>query len=415
MTINIAPFQYHVLECEKIALAEHRNVAILYDLPDDITNTQVKMAVLGVFKLFPALNSVFEKTSGEWKAFLVEQDFSTRYSEVECADDENFMEVASQAFHDYNCHLNLSNGPLSRFLLIKKGSERKILFLGNHLIYDQLSLKNIAISMWKLLYNKTAALPQCRFLNWTTEISHYFNNNFNKDIPYWLDTDWGKSAHIPAFKHQDIKPATRISWKYQFSLSSSQVLLSAVGGSVALIDILLAKLNLAVSEFMSSSSLAIELWDNGRESLRDRSSVGPYACFWPLLIEQSSGSLLNTSKNIARIRATTPPKHGYLLGLFKKGDAGVSNLFQKIPSPQFKVNFLGNIPGKRQNMNELSRMARIATRIPIDHSAYSHISIIFSVEDGIVTMNWSHSSAAYSKDYLQQIAKLMTEMPFYSV
>ncbi|WP_171971344.1 condensation domain-containing protein [Serratia marcescens] len=411
MMINIAPFQYSMLENEVISRVGHKNIGIIYALPEDVPEQQVKQAVQGIFELFPALSSTFEKSSGEWQAFLKEHDISSRYGELECDENESFTEATNRILYDYSCHLDVANGPLSRFILIKKGAERKILFIGNHLVYDKLSLRNIEACLWKLLYNKTNALPKCRFLDWTEEVSHYFYNDFHNDIPYWLETDWGQSARVPAFIHQENKPATRANWTQRFSPSASQALLSAVGGSVTLIDLLLAKLNLAVYEFTSSPSLAIELWNNGRDSLKDRSSVGPYASFWPLFIERPSGTLLNIAQDIAGIRSAAPPKYGYLLGKYKKGNARVNELFQHIPSPQFKINFIGHISSSYQSMNKLSRVAKIPSRIPIDHSAYSHISLIFSVEDGIVTMDWSHSSAAYRKEQLQQIAQIMTSMP----
>ncbi|MBC3228687.1 condensation domain-containing protein [Serratia fonticola] len=411
MMINIAPFQYSMLESEIIPQVGHRNIGIIYELPDDVPDQQVKQAVQGIFSLFPSLSSNFENSTGEWRAFLQEQDISTRYLELACGENESFAEAAKRILYDYSCHLDIANGQLSRFILIKKGTARKILFVGNHLVYDKLSLRNIESSLWKLLHNKTGALPICRFLNWTEEVSHYFHHDFHRDIPYWLETDWGKSARIPAFCHQENKVATRANWAHQFSPSASKALLSAVGGSVTLIDLLLAKLNQAVYDFTSSPSLAIDLWDNGRDSLKDRSSVGPYASFWPLFIEKPTRALSNAAQDVARIRSTTPPKYGYLLGKFKKGNSTISERFQSIPSPQFKVNFIGHISSSYKSINKLSRFAKIPSLIPIDHSTYSHISLIFSVEDGIVMMDWSHSSAAYRKEELQQIAHIMTNMP----
>ncbi|OCQ50738.1 Linear gramicidin synthase subunit B [Photorhabdus australis subsp. thailandensis] len=410
MTINIAPFQYYMLECEKIFLARQSNTGILYELPSDVSDLQVKMAALGIFELFPILKSVFKKTSGEWNASLNAKDASLYFSEIECREDEQITETANRIFQDYNDHLNISEGPLAHFVLIKKDMERNLLFIGNHLVYDKLSLRNIESSMWKLLHNKTSILPHCRFLDWTSEVTHYFHHDFHKDIAYWLNTDWNKSAQLPVFQHIETQPATRKSWTVQFSHSASQYLLSSIGTSVTLIDILLAKLNLAVSEFMSSSALSVELWDNGRDSLRDRSSVGPYTSFWPLLINKSSGSLLDEAKNIGQTRATVPPKYGYLLGRFKGRNEHERRLFENIPTPQFKVNFLGHISGTRSSTKKLSRITKLPLCIPIDHLAYSHISIIFSVENGIVTMNWSHSSAAHKEEDLRQIAKIMTDM-----
>ncbi|CAQ82719.1 MULTISPECIES: condensation domain-containing protein [Photorhabdus] len=410
MTINIAPFQYYMLEYEKIFLARQNNAAILYELPSDVSDLQVKIAALGIFELFPALKSVFKKTSGEWHASLNTKDVSLYYSEIECHEDEQITEAANRIFHDYNYHLNISEGPLTHFILIRKDTERNLLFIGNHLVYDKLSLRNIESSMWKLLHNKTAILPHCRFLDWTSEVTHYLHNDFHKDISYWLNTDWNKSAQLPVFQHIETKPATRKSWTVQFSPSASQYLLSSMGTSITLIDILLAKLNLAVSEFMSSSSLSVELWDNGRDSLKDRSSVGPYTSFWPILINKSSGSLLDEAKKIGYTRATVPPKYGYLLGRFKGRSEYERRLFESIPTPQFKVNFLGHISGTRRNTKKLLRITKLPSCIPIDHLAYSHISIIFSVENGIVTMNWSHSSAAHKEEDLKQIAKIMIDM-----
>lgn len=410
MKVNIAPFQYHVLECENIYLAGQRNVAILYEIPADVTDLQVKTAVYGIFRLYPALRIVFEKFAGEWKASLLEQNDITQCSELECTKDETIMEVASRVFHDFNCHLNIANDPLCRFVLIRNKAERKLLFLGNHMVYDMVSLKNIEINMWKLLYNKTSTLPRCRFLDWTAEITDYFNDDFHKDIPYWINTDWDKSVRLPKLTSQDSKPASREMWQYQFSRESSKSLLCSVGSSIHLIDLLLVRLHMAVSEFTSSSAMVVELWDNGRDQLKDRSSVGPYACFWPLFMDPPSGQILSAAKDISHKRATAPSKHGYLLGNCKGGGAvGIRELFQNIPEPQFKIDFMGHFTGVQSNVKQLSRITKIPKLIPVDHSVYSHISLIFSVIDGIITMNWSHSSSAYRKKDLQQIAKIMAK------
>ncbi|MDB6374942.1 condensation domain-containing protein [Photorhabdus bodei] len=411
MKVNIAPLQYCLLENEKVFLARQNNIGIIYELPNDVSDLQVKMAVLGVFDVFPILKSKFNKISGEWNVDFNINDFSLYFSEIECHENKRVMDVAHRVLRNYEYHLNISEGPLVRFLLIKKNMKYNLLFLGNHLVYDKISLRNIESCIWKLLYNKKHSLPNCRFIDWTAEVNHYLHNNFYKDTSYWLNTDWSKSVHLPVFQYIEPEPATRKSWKVQFSHSASQYLLSLIGTSVTLIDLLLAKLNLAVSEFMSSSSsLSVDLWDNGRNFLKDRYSVGPHASFWPILINKSSGSLFESAKKIAQIRATAPPKYGYLLGCFKGRNEHERRLFESIPTPQFKVDFLGHFSGKHSNTKKISRVTKLPSCIPIDHSAYSHISIIFYVENNIITMNWAHSSVAHKEDDLKQIAQIMIDM-----
>ncbi|MBD2816050.1 hypothetical protein ID850_15070 [Xenorhabdus sp. Flor] len=412
MTMNISPLQYFILENKKVLLARQNNTAIIYDLPNGISDFQVKMAVSCVFDIFPVLKSKFNKVYGEWRLDFNINDFSLYFSEIECHENEKIIDVANRAFRDYECHLNISEGPLARFLLIKKNMEYNLVFLGNHLVYDKISLINIESCIWKLLYNKQFDLPKCRFMDWTAEIKHYLHNDFYKDADYWLNTDWSKSVHLPIFQHTESEPATRKSWKVQFSHVASQYLLSLIGSSVTLIDLLLARLNLAVSEFMSfsSSSLSINLADNGRNSLKDRYSVGPHSSFWPILINNPSTSLFESAKKIARTRSTAPPKYGYLLGCFKGRNEHERRLFESIPTPQFTVNFLGHFSGKRNNTKKISRVTKLPSLTPIDHSAYSHISILFYVENNIITMNWAHSSVAHKEDDLKLIAQIMINM-----
>ncbi|WP_131002683.1 condensation domain-containing protein [Klebsiella variicola] len=411
MKVDVTPFQYHVLNCEKIYLAGQRNIAILYDLPRDVNELQIKLAALNIFKLFPVLNTTFVKFEDDWKGVLGEYNEAVRYLEIECSIEESIMEVASKLFHSHNMSLNISKGPLSFFALIKKKGGKNLLFIGNHMTYDMISLQIIESTFFRLLYGKTNMFPQCNYLEWAKQISIYFEETFPNDIPRWIEQNWEDTTRIPVLDNQAPSSATQERWKYLFPLSVSQYYLSLVGGGVQLIDILLVRLHQAVCAFTSASDMVVELWDNGRESLRYRHSVGPFATFWPFLMEYPSGELLDSAKRVAAKRTAAPSKHGFLLGCFKRNRTNAIKFFQNVPEPQFKIDFTGYFTSEVRNLNKLKRIAKVKKLIPVDHSSYTHISLVFSVVDGIINMDWSHSSFAYQKRYLQEIARYMTTSP----
>ena len=232
----------------------------------------------------------------------------------------------------YQASLSIENGVLFRAVYFDCApAEGRLLLIFHHLVVDGMSwrvlLSELEQMYQALVSEKTIATPKmdASYQQWGRFLQDYLRSaNLAKEKNYWLEQLTGKLKPIPTEHTGDVDQSRANSRQKTFALSPAltQDLLKRCNQAyqTQVNDLLLTAVWLAMSAWMGSTRVRLDLEGHGREDLGQGfdlgSTVGWFTSVFPVLLESKRPNSLEDSIMEIKESLRKIPNKGIGFGLF---------------------------------------------------------------------------------------------------
>ncbi|WP_454382548.1 amino acid adenylation domain-containing protein [Streptococcus sp. Marseille-Q7156] len=293
---------------------EHYNQAVSIEL-DEIYPEKIKQAVDIVVKTHDILRTIVRKVNGVMKLYIRNVEEKPLYSYLEEDIDKGRLDEIQETF-------NLFNGPLFKVIVQRK--EKRMIFIGHHLIVDAISW-GIIITDFLDAYNAVCSElvpviqpPTTPFAAVADMISDRIERGYySNEKAYWYKNIkniepllFSKNKSVLSFDVVGRKEFTVIKsisnleqWCDKSNLSVESVLLTALARGY--------KKNVDFKKYKQSHIMSVLMESHGRmfgETLRLERTVGWFTVFYPLNVVATDNSFIDDVARNCHVLETVPSK-----------------------------------------------------------------------------------------------------------
>ncbi|WP_344813462.1 non-ribosomal peptide synthase/polyketide synthase, partial [Chitinophaga oryziterrae] len=354
---GLLPIQQWFFESQP-EMVSHFNQAVLLNIPKTINIEILQHATEQLVKIHESLRFIYHKRAADWEQEYGHRPVETVLLDLADMNGHGFALAIEQHLQAYQESLDISNGNLFRFVLIKTPSvmdANRLFIVIHHLLVDGVSWRIILDDLENMLrtsLNGTVNLPvvnNATYRDWFDALSSYgkgLSGQSQKD--YWqkitgyytpLFTDKAGAGIVLSKDVDNCIEKLDPSWTRNL-LQNIQT-----AYSTEINDILLCVLAKTMHEFTGNEHLVIGLEGHGREALNMETdpshTVGWFTSMYPVLLEYTDDMELSDGISATKEQLRCIPDKG--IGY------GVLRYLEKIPALQGKLpwdltfNYLGQL------------------------------------------------------------------------
>ena len=423
--VPLTPIQQWFFEMN-MTKSHHFNQSMFFEVTHDLTSEFLEQIVQQLLITHDVLRLRFTQEGNVWRQEYTVAEKNLLFATEDLSkllSYEQEMTLESLAAK-YQSSLNLSEGPLARFILFDLGSEtNRLLIIIHHLVVDGVSwrilLDDLHTAYQQLKEGQPVKLPPktSSFKLWGEKLMVYANSNQVKnELNYWLDDPMFTLISLPIDYPYDKERNTSASCDnvlVSLNREYTTELLHDVPKvyNTQINDILLTALLLAFGQWTGKKTLSIELEGHGREELFEdvdmSRTVGWFTALYPTVLGvQNNYDLGNAIKSIKEQLRQIPNK-GLGFGLLKylNRDDEIRSKLYSLPQPEISFNYLGQFD---------TVFSKAPIIKPAKESAGSDSTLLGKrnhllnmnglITDGVLKMNWTYSGNVHKKETIEQLA-----------
>ncbi len=330
----LTPVQRWFFETQSDA-PHYWNQAFLFDVPPDFDTAHAGVAARAVVRHHDAFGARFERVGDAWATAPSSHDDDVFVERVDLA---NVSPALLPVMIESVCSvaqasLDIANGPLLRLVHIALGSERagRFLIAVHHLVVDGVSW-SVLIEDFERAYRaaqrgESAVLPAKTdtFAQWAHRLQTFARSAaVAAQCAYWNDVATSPSLPVPldrgSREHELAATAQTVSAR--LTAAETNALLGPVPAAYGcrINDVLLAALASALTAWLGSGSLVVDLEGHGREDVIDGIDVGRtigwFTTIFPVRLELGHATPLSALRSLAP-RLDAIPQRGLGYGLLR--------------------------------------------------------------------------------------------------
>ncbi len=359
--VPLTPIQHWFFE-QELPERHHWNQSILLQVRQPLEPNLLEKAVQQLLQHHDALRLRFTQQADGWQQINAEGVSEVPFSLIDLSE-LNGKEQATaiaEATAKLQASLNLSTGPLLRVAYFKLGTQPDRLFWAiHHLAVDGVSwrilLEDMQLAYHQLWRGETVQLPlkTTSFQQWSQQLTEYAQSaSLWQDFQDWLAKSWKPTMRLPIdHVHGSNTAASARKISVKLDAAETQTLLQEVPKAyrTKIHEILLTALAEALSPWLNSRTVLIDLESHGREDLIpgiDLSrTVGWFTALFPVSIDLGHSEDLSDRIKSIKEQLRHIPQQGLSYGLLRSlsHDSVVRETMQTLPQAEIVFNYLGQL------------------------------------------------------------------------
>ena len=422
--VSLTPAQYWFFEQDFVE-RHHWNQSVILEVPPSLGPGLVETAVGRVMAHHDALRLRFDQSNPDSYQFIADMDGAAQYFDVR---DLSFVaepdlagaieEIAGQL----QASLNLSQGPIARFVLfdLGDGKPKRLLIVIHHLAVDGISwrilLEDLETACDRLLNVQPIDLPPktCSFKEWSRRLAeHAESGAYAQEMPFWLQLGSAEFTALPGDGDGLNIVAEARSITCSLEPEETSILLhelpEAYGTQIN--DILLTAIVRGFAKCTGATSLLIDMEGHGRETIFEgldiSRTVGWFTTRFPVLLEVSGAEDSLEALRLIRDQLRKIPNNGIGYGLLKylSNDREAIEKLRALPVPDFKFNYLGQFDHTfaKAGLFAMAKERKGAERNPLSRRTYM-LDVDALVLGDRLHIVWSYSEDGYDHERISTLA-----------
>jgi amino acid adenylation domain-containing protein/non-ribosomal peptide synthase protein (TIGR01720 family) len=434
---ELTPSQHWFLAHQSID-THHFNQSVLLEIIDSAHPLLLRDAARQVLLHHDATRLRFHLGELGWQQFHAPAQQPFHFSLIDLRSLPPHLRPAAitAAASDSQTSLSLATGPLLRFLFFDLGEAEpaRLLIVSHHLVVDGVSwrilLEDLQLAYSQLLAGEAVQLAAktTSFQHWAETLKEYAAS------PSVLD----QSAYWLSAGRQQVCALPRDELRGENQISSTQVVSVALSGEEtrALLqevpavyhtqvnDLLLTALALALTKWMGSERVLIDMEGHGREQVSPRvdvsRTVGWFTSIYPVLLEvgghggggvreEQVGEELKRVKE--QLREIPEQGIGYGLLRYMSGNQQVRAELERMPQAEVIFNYSGQFDQtlKGQELFAMAREDRGEGRS--QRSRRWHLlEVSGGVVEGQLQLTWAYSERVHRRETVERVSAEFIEV-----
>jgi amino acid adenylation domain-containing protein/non-ribosomal peptide synthase protein (TIGR01720 family) len=316
-----------------------------------------------------------------------------------------------------------------RFIYFNLGEERpaRLLIVCHHLVIDGVSwrilLEDLQLACSKLAAAENPRLPTktTSFQHWAETLKDYSSSEaVLAEADYWLDASRRTAFGLPRdYTDGDNSVGSTQAINVSLSAEETQALLQEVPAvyHTQISDVLLTALALALSKWMGSGRVLIDMEGHGREQVSPRvdvsRTVGWFTSIYPVLLEvggqgggvreEQVGEVLKRVKE--QLREIPEQGIGYGLLRYMSGNQQVRAELERMPQAEVIFNYLGQVDRVLGESGAFGVAPEFGGSQRSSQGIREHLLEINSmVAAGRLQLSWTYSQHVHRRESIEEIA-----------
>ncbi|MCI5130031.1 MAG: amino acid adenylation domain-containing protein, partial [Candidatus Electrothrix sp. EH2] len=390
----------------------HYNQSILLQVPIDLNLDALRQALAAMLSHHDVLRLRYTKIAGNhWHQSFSEPTETLPLIIEDLSTSKDFVADLYQLTEQYQASLNITEGPLTYLVFIKRHDSARLFWCIHHLVIDGISwrilLEDLQTAYKQVVAGQRLKLPPktSSFKAWAERLANYaLSTEVATESAYWQTLP---ALSLPVDK-KDGKNRLEHQQNYiiTFTHQETDALLNKVPAAynTRINDVLLTALALAFTEWTGTDRILIDLEGHGRTALFDEidlsRTVGWFTSIHPVTLtvpagSRDSGSTLKVIKEQLR----NIPQEGIGYGL-------LAQLVGKaLPKGDLLFNYLGQFDQTLENDDFTFATEATANDISLKGIRDHLIEINGAVTQGELWLNWSYSSYCYTTNTIHLLAE----------
>ena len=400
----------------------HYNQSVLLNVDPHINIEHLQQACEALLVHHDALRAVFsENNEGKIQQRFC-SDMSLDFTVVDMFDRNYSADAMVDEYASLQAGINLTNGPLIRFMLVRCIDEARLFIVAHHLVVDNVSwsiiLEDLLQAYRQANKLETITLPQKShdYCTWVQQVNSGAALLSEHEVEFWREQLYRPIESV--FLSEDINKNTT-SERVNFSLTIDEEktqsiihgLRSYSSNKVTQEDLVLAIMLDGLNRWNGVSECKVDMESHGRTDVfagySVHRTVGWFTAKFPVVFSlQENNNAETVLKSVADIRQVVPRN--------KLGAGIVENSHHQIREPsqqaQILFNYLGNLdsvlPVQKDSPFSLSE-ENVGANVGAGWQMAHALEVNAFIKNGCLTL--SLNSQAYSADVLSTIIDAMRE------
>ncbi|MEJ1930816.1 amino acid adenylation domain-containing protein, partial [Nostoc sp. NIES-2111] len=399
----------------------HWNQSALLEPQQQLNPQQLATAIQHLLEHHDALRLRYEQTQAGWRQFITSTDNSQVFTHIDLSSVAEPLQAIATTASEIQASLNLSQGPLVRVALFELGSQnQRLLVVIHHLAVDGVSwrilLEDLQSAYHQLSQGQPVKLPAktTSFKQWASLLQDYAQSKtLQQELEHWLSLSNANVSPLPVdYAGGTNTVADSYTITVHLTAAETTALLTEVPATynTQINDVLLTALVQALTPWMSSSTLLVNLEGHGREEIFNHvdlsRTVGWFTSEFPVLLSLESlqpGDRLKTIKE--QLRQIPNRGIGYGILRYLHNEPDIVKQLQAIPPTEISFNYLGQFD------QVLSDASLLVPASEASGSAYHHqsqrsqlLEINGLIVDNKLCLEWTYSQSLYKHTTIEKLA-----------
>jgi amino acid adenylation domain-containing protein/non-ribosomal peptide synthase protein (TIGR01720 family) len=425
----LSPIQRWFFE-QEFEQQHHWNQSMLFQVDKQVSLPMLEKAIGRLVSHHDVLRSQFRQAEDGWSQYITEDAaYPPCFIRIDLSrfSDEEVTQIREEHMARIQADLDLSRGPLMRFVLFEHGADKPAWLLvdSHHLVVDGVSwrilIEDLETACAQMRSGEEISLPAKThsWQFWTAKLAEYARSQtLTEEIPHWLALASAPVVALPRDSKGANTAGSTDTVVTTFTEEDTSTLLHKLPKlyGTQMNDVLLAALARAFARFTNHSLLLLDMEGHGREDILPAidisRTVGWFTTHYPVLLEANMNdkpeeTLLQVKHQLQQ----TPNKGiGYgLLRYLRPADKQIAEL-KKLPAREVKFNYLGQLDNARPHRGLFSMLGESTGPQRDEFSQHPHLLDINSiVVSGQFHVRWTYSRNVHRKATIQRLADSFRE------
>lgn len=422
--VPLTPIQHRFFE-HSLSNPHHWNQAALLELHQAIDPSSLRSVAQALLEHHDALRLRFEQTVTGWRQFNTGKSKDVPFavvnlSELPEAEQEAAFKVESS---DAQTTLNISNGPLARFVMFDLGANKpaRLLIVVHHLAVDGVSwrilLEDLETAYQQISRGETIQLPPktTSFKRWAGRLTDYSRSaQLRQELAHWLAEVEREVTRLPVdYPGGENTEASSRMVSVSLDVEQTRALLQEVPRvyHTQINEVLLTALVEAFANWTGGQSLLVDLEGHGREPIFDdvdlSRTVGWFTLLYPVALafkeaERPGGALKAVKEQLRRV-----PGGGMSYGLLRYLSDGTEEMERlRVPGgPEVCFNYFGQLDNviQQESLFSLSQKSKGVVRSQNENRQYL-LEVNAGVASERLQLTWTYSENLYHHSTVENLA-----------
>jgi non-ribosomal peptide synthase protein (TIGR01720 family) len=415
--IPLTPIQARFFELDQPEL-HHYNQAMLLEVNGPIDAAVLEKAIELLLVQHDALRFRYTRNHDGWEQTVAAPEHVAPFERIDLSADAEQSTKITEHAATLHASLNLEHGPLLRVALFDRGAQQNsyLLVVIHHLVVDGVSwrilLEDLHTAYQQLSRHKQPSLPPktTSFKNWAERLKdHAHSAELREELSYWCETTDRPLARLPLDAHGKNTVASARTIPVGLNAEETRELLQAlpVAYRTQINEVLLAALARAVTAWMKTDSLLVDLEGHGREEIFDgvdlSRTVGWFTTIFPVVLD-CKDSAVETLRSVKE-RLRNIPNRGIGYGLLKYMTNEASRL-RALPQAEVRFNYLGQIDRVFVDSPMFAMAPHPAGPAQSLKAERAYLlNIIAMVTGSELKLQWTYSENIHRHETIEQLAQ----------
>jgi amino acid adenylation domain-containing protein/non-ribosomal peptide synthase protein (TIGR01720 family) len=417
------------------------NQSVLLELRKPVGQEQLAGAVVELVRQHDALRLRYERTESGWQQYHATPEESVSFTSIDLSGtSEQSAAIEAEALVT-QASLNLTAGPLVRFVYFDLGEEQpaRLLFVCHHLVVDGVSWRILLEDLQRVCDGVQLPAKTTSYQQWSAALREYAGRgSVQEQVDYWLSPEREQVKSLPrdfdtsgrCAPGTDAVPFAAPQYRERsdriardenllrntgmvgvsLSREETEALLQEVPGvyHTQINEVLLSALATALSQWSGQSAVLVDMEGHGREQVSEQvdvsRTVGWFTTIYPVLLEVK-GRVTEVVKQVKeQVRAI--PEQGLGYGLLRYlGSEEIKDRLERLPQAEVVFNYTGQFDQtlSENGLFRVGREDRGEGRSAANHRAHL-LEVTGGVAGGQLQMTWSYSEQVHKRETVERVA-----------